>query len=422
MNRQIAIWDLGRHSGVEKVGPGCFSKQADVWTWVDKLFQPGKKTQAGKPVPPESASSATEFLTTLLAPPEVDPEPVPLPPLPAQTAEAVRPRQDREISHYYPQGGHLLITHCRRFGLRLHRLSDSTTVASWPSSEDFSHCEMAGSRLALAGASEVELWDIGGLDGSAPGWHPRLVARFPCSGSSRRKAAFDPEGKRLLVKHSDSLACYDEMGELCFTLPATGSFRYLPDGRILVAVLGLTKVFDSQGQPLTQWPIRFDAGLISSDGRWAIDRKQLFDLTQATRVNLTVGAWETAAFSPDSRWLALVDSGGLSSLVNLATLKSTTVTECEALPPRFHVPLPGDEPTTVLWDGPCRVLAGQADGRQVLWEVSYGLRRLVDFPLSGVQGSAGPYVLSWAPEGDLQVWRSDGTEQARFKVADANTP
>lgn len=410
----MAIGGKTRSRRLEKVGLGCSRNKADVWTWVDKLFQPGKKPRAGKPVPAESPDSATEFLTTLLATPEVGPEPVPLPPLPAQTAEAVRPRQDRGISHYYHQDGDFLITHCRRFGSRLHRLSDSTTVASWRSSVDFSHCEIAGSRLALAGASEVELWDIGCLDSSAPGWHPRLVARFPCSGSSRRKAAFDPEGKRLLVKHSDSLACYDEMGELCFTLPSTGSFRYLPDGRILVAVLGLTNVFDNQGQPLTQWPIRFDAGLVSSDGRWATDRKHLFDLTGASRVNLTLGAWENAAFSPDSRWLALVDSGGLSSLVNLATRKSTTVTG--------HVPLHGNEPSTVLWDGPCKVLAGQADGRQVLWEVSYGLRRLVDFPLSGVQGSAGPYVLSSAPQGDLQVWRCDGTEHARFKVPDANTP
>jgi hypothetical protein len=69
--------------------------------------------------------------------------------------------------------------------------------------------------------------------------------------------------------------------------------------------------------------------------------------------------WEALAFSPNSRWLAVCDHGGILAVIDLDSLR----TAANPLPRLSGEP----QPVTLLWPTPDTILFCRHDGLQEKW-------------------------------------------------------
>lgn len=383
--------------------------------WVDKLFG-GRNLTRSLPSTAPPLQSAYGYLRELLPDHKADlaePEP--------STEELVRrqrealerskqkiqERKERETTYRRHQKSGFLFVLLSQ--LSIYGPSTGGDGISWRPNEAFRHLEIAKSRMLLAGEKQAELWDIACVEQPEPQWQPRLLAKVDIDGENDRALAFDQQGHRFLLRQPDSIACFDSRANLQFTLPSGAWFDFLPDGRIFLAHGGVTRIFSPEGQEMVPWPVHLGPSSVSPDGLWAIDSRRLLHTERGKVSKWDLGRWEKAAFSPDSRWLALVHSGGLSRLVNLANQAVIKVAEAETAP--------ADQILTALWLDTTTVLTGRGDGLQQIWRIAPDrLLSIAEFPLPSVRGTMGCYLLNRSRPGELRLSSSDQRDHSVLKI------
>jgi len=236
-----------------------------------------------------------------------------------------------------------------------------------------------GKILAAAGADRtIRLWDV------ADPTHPVRLAALTGPANTVYSVVFSPDGKTLAAGSADDTVRLWDVADpahpirpVVLTGPAgyVQSVAFSPDGKTLAAgsaddTVRLWDVADAAsprplGSPLTGPRSLVTGVAFSPDGRLLAAASQDHKLwlwrvtgTRAIPDGTLTGAvnWLNAvAFSPDGTAVAAGTSDASVLVWNLAT-RSLTAT------------LPHPQPVTSLaWDGPGRLAAGDADGTVSLW-------------------------------------------------------
>lgn len=325
-----------------------------------------------------------------------------------ESPQEYQSRKDREVTYHLHRGGDFLILLKPFFSL--HRLSQPDHFANWRFSTNVLALELAAQRMATVTDRQVEFWDVSCLDAPEPEWNPTLLGQCAIRPMPGRKICLSPDGKRLLLRRQAELFCLNDRGEMGVGMQAGPWFGFLGDGGFAVAEGETTRVYNEKGQTIGSWPLRLSQDCSSSsDGVWLLDGETLIDTRRGVAMPLSLRGWEKAAFSPQSRWLALSGSQGLSRVIHLDSL--------EVLEARRDEECSGQNPPTLIWLGETGLLAGRANGFQQLWNVSReSLRRSGGFALDEVRGSAGPYPIAGTENRGIKLCREDGSTLAEMSV------
>jgi WD40 repeat protein/tRNA A-37 threonylcarbamoyl transferase component Bud32 len=248
-----------------------------------------------------------------------------------------------------------------------------------------------GTRLALAGGVEVEVWDVERK--------LRLAAMRGHAGKVTA-IAFAPDGRRLASSSDDGTArLWDaQTGQSLALIPSLDAVKWLAfsrdGGRIAIGGAGGASVWDSRndarravfdlGEPVSSVTLRGDGGAVVACGaRGTVRAWSVRD--GAPLLGLQTGASCVAAITPDGAVALTGDSDGKVRSWDAASGQPLRELAPGAAPAAFTI---GVSP-----DGQ-RLVTGHDDNDARIWEIATG-RLLVT-----LGGHRGPiFATAWSPDG-----------------------